>query len=181
MMVHMQKYQICLFNGNIMINIAITWRSKYYLSIISTYNSSLSLYDIYMFSPNGILCILFIGLYLIRSNVHLIMLQLYMILGIFLIYSFLLIRIIKNFNAPKHNNFSFIIFQVEVKGTGWISLALTFRGNLMGSDIIIGWVASDQSATIIVCKMINLNFQVTYTKFLDFFLFNVIFMFFFLL
>ena len=141
MMVHMQKYQICLFNGNIMINIAITWRSKYYLSIISTYNSSLSLYDIYMFSPNGILCILFIGLYLIRSNV-----------------------LWKISIPPKHNNFSFIIFQVEVKGTGWISLALTFRGNLMGSDIIIGWVASDQSATIIVCKMINLNFQVTYTK-----------------
>ena len=138
MMVHMQKYQICLFNGNIMINIAITWRSKYYLSIISTYNSSLSLYDIYMFSPNGILCILFIGLYLIRSNV----------------------LVWKISIPPKHNNFSFIIFQVEVKGTGWISLALTFRGNLMGSDIIIGWVASDQSATIIVCKMIHLNFQI---------------------
>mgnify|MGYP001271306459 CR=1 FL=1 len=75
---------------------------------------------------------------------------------------------IKNFNTSKHNNLLFIIFQVEVKGTGWISLALTFRGNLMGSDIIIGWVASDQSATIIVCKMRNLNFQVTYTKFLIF-------------
>ena len=41
-------------------------------------------------------------------------------------------------------------FQLEVKGTGWVSLALTYRGNIMGSDIIIGWVAADQSATIIV-------------------------------
>ena len=42
------------------------------------------------------------------------------------------------------------ILQLAVKGTGWVSLALTERGSLMGSDIIIGWVAADQSATIIV-------------------------------
>ena len=44
----------------------------------------------------------------------------------------------------------YFLFQLEVKGTGWVSLALTERGSLMGSDVIIGWVAADQSATIIV-------------------------------
>ena len=47
-------------------------------------------------------------------------------------------------------NFLYFMFQLEVKGTGWVSIALTERGSIMGSDVIIGWVASDQSATIIV-------------------------------
>ena len=57
-------------------------------------------------------------------------------------------------------NNSIFILQLAVKGTGWVSLALTERGSLMGSDIIIGWVAADQSATIIVSFFEN-TFQTT--------------------
>jgi hypothetical protein len=32
--------------------------------------------------------------------------------------------------------------------TGWVSLALTFRGDMKGADIIVGWV-SDGTATIV--------------------------------
>ena len=42
------------------------------------------------------------------------------------------------------------LFQIQAVGTGWISLALTFRGNLMGSDVVIGWVSQSGAATIIV-------------------------------
>ena len=40
-------------------------------------------------------------------------------------------------------------FQFEVLTTGWVSLALTFRGDLRGADIIVGWV-DDGKATIVV-------------------------------
>ena len=63
-----------------------------------------------------------------------------------------LVECIHYFATLKISNINHIpfSFQLEVKGTGWVSLALTERGSLMGSDIIIGWVAADQSATIIV-------------------------------
>ena len=46
---------------------------------------------------------------------------------------------------------SFSLFQFEVVTTGWVSLALTFRGDLRGADIIVGWV-DDGKATIVVSK-----------------------------
>ena len=55
----------------------------------------------------------------------------------------------------SYYNHHIFFLQFEVKGTGWVSLALTERGSLMGSDIIIGWVAADQSATIIVSCFSN--------------------------
>ena len=45
----------------------------------------------------------------------------------------------------------FIPFQFEVVTTGWVSLALTFKGDLRGADIIVGWV-DDGKATIVVSK-----------------------------
>lgn len=47
--------------------------------------------------------------------------------------------------------FSFF-FQLEVVSTGWIGIALTFRGDFAGADIIAGWVAEDGAATIIVSR-----------------------------
>ena len=44
-----------------------------------------------------------------------------------------------------------IPFQFEVVTTGWVSLALTFRGDLRGADIIVGWV-DDGKATIVVSQ-----------------------------
>lgn len=43
----------------------------------------------------------------------------------------------------------YITFQLEVVSTGWVSIALTFRGNLPGSDIIVGWVGEDGMATLV--------------------------------
>ena len=42
------------------------------------------------------------------------------------------------------------LFQLEVVSTGWIGIALTFRGDFAGADIIVGWVAEDGAATIVV-------------------------------
>jgi len=41
------------------------------------------------------------------------------------------------------------IFQVQVVTTGWVSLALTFRGSMVGSDIILGWISDTGAATLI--------------------------------
>ena len=49
-----------------------------------------------------------------------------------------------------NNNENFFCFQVEVETEGWIAIALTFRGNIVGSDIIIGWVSDSGTATLIV-------------------------------
>ena len=51
----------------------------------------------------------------------------------------------------SHRAFSLSLFQFEVVTTGWVSLALTFRGDLRGADIIVGWV-DDGKATIVVSK-----------------------------
>jgi hypothetical protein len=42
------------------------------------------------------------------------------------------------------------IFQIQVVTTGWVSLALTFRGSMVGSDIILGWISDTGAATLIV-------------------------------
>ena len=39
--------------------------------------------------------------------------------------------------------------------TGWISLAFTFRGNPIGSDIIVGWVGESSEAALIVSAPFN--------------------------
>eukprot|EP00095_Tigriopus_kingsejongensis_P000886 snap_masked-scaffold409_size180341-processed-gene-0.2 protein:Tk00886 transcript:snap_masked-scaffold409_size180341-processed-gene-0.2-mRNA-1 annotation:"hypothetical protein DAPPUDRAFT_62540" len=39
--------------------------------------------------------------------------------------------------------------ELEVVSTGWVSIALTFRGNLAGADIIVGWVSEDGVATLV--------------------------------
>ena len=41
-------------------------------------------------------------------------------------------------------------FQIEVDSPGWVAIALTFRGNVVGSDILVGWVAQDGTAMIVV-------------------------------
>ena len=41
-------------------------------------------------------------------------------------------------------------FQIQVVTTGWVSLALTFRGSMVGSDIILGWISDTGAATLIV-------------------------------
>ena len=46
--------------------------------------------------------------------------------------------------------FSLFLLQIQAVGTGWVSLALTFRGSMMGSDVLVGWVSEKGAATIIV-------------------------------
>jgi len=41
------------------------------------------------------------------------------------------------------------IFQIQVVTTGWVSFALTFRGSMVGSDIILGWISDSGAATLI--------------------------------
>ena len=43
--------------------------------------------------------------------------------------------------------------------TGWISLAFTFRGNPIGSDIIVGWVGESSEAALIVSATFNFSTQ----------------------
>lgn len=47
------------------------------------------------------------------------------------------------------NEEAFIDLQVEVATPGWVAIAFTFRGNMVGSDIIVGWVSSTGIATIV--------------------------------
>ena len=53
----------------------------------------------------------------------------------------------------------FSIFQITVVTTGWISLAFTFRGNPIGSDIIVGWVGESSEAALIVSATFNFSTQ----------------------
>ena len=53
----------------------------------------------------------------------------------------------------------FSIFQITVVTTGWISLAFTFRGNPIGSDIIVGWVSESSEAALIVSATYNFSTQ----------------------
>ena len=53
----------------------------------------------------------------------------------------------------------FSIFQITVVTTGWISLAFTFRGNPIGSDIIVGWVGESSEAALIVSATYNFSTQ----------------------
>ena len=55
----------------------------------------------------------------------------------------------------------FSIFQITVVTTGWISLAFTFRGNPIGSDIIVGWVGESSEAALIVSATFNFSTQMT--------------------
>lgn len=55
-----------------------------------------------------------------------------------------------------YNFFFFSLpLQVEVESPGWIAIALTFRGNIVGSDIIIGWVSDKGKATLVVRRAID--------------------------
>ena len=45
--------------------------------------------------------------------------------------------------------------------TGWISLAFTFRGNPIGSDIIVGWVGESSEAALIVSATFNFSTLMT--------------------
>ena len=63
----------------------------------------------------------------------------------------LLRQIAIDFTTLHSNDSVFLLFfQLTVQGTGWVSLALTYRGSMIGSDIIIGWVDANRKATIIV-------------------------------
>lgn len=44
------------------------------------------------------------------------------------------------------------LLQIQAVTTGWVSLALTFRGNAVGADVIVGWV-SNGVATLIVSDL----------------------------
>ncbi len=33
---------------------------------------------------------------------------------------------------------------------GWVGMALSFRGNIVGSDVVIGWVSDAGEATLVV-------------------------------
>ena len=53
--------------------------------------------------------------------------------------------------------FFYLFLQVQVVTTGWVSLALTFRGSLISSDIILGWIAPTGAATLIVSLLLYLR------------------------
>ena len=55
----------------------------------------------------------------------------------------------ENIATLANHVFSFLL-QIQAVGTGWVSLALTFRGSMMGSDVLVGWVSEKGAATIIV-------------------------------
>ena len=40
--------------------------------------------------------------------------------------------------------------QLEVASKGWVGLGLSFRGNLVGSDVVLGWVSDSGEATLVV-------------------------------
>ncbi len=35
---------------------------------------------------------------------------------------------------------------------GWVGMALSFRGNIVGSDVVIGWVSDAGEATLVVSE-----------------------------
>ena len=53
--------------------------------------------------------------------------------------------------------FSLFLLQIQAVGTGWVSLALTFRGSMMGSDVLVGWVSEKGAATIMVSYFIRIG------------------------
>ncbi len=66
----------------------------------------------------------------------------------------LLLLVINTEDAKKLYKSFYLFLQVQVVTTGWVSLALTFRGSLISSDIILGWIAPTGAATLIVSLLL---------------------------